>query len=210
MIAALFVRKNTPYAALGCDCYDVDRDALSWPGGTPGIYHPPCRSWGQLSHFAKPRPGERQLAIWSMQNVRRFGGVLEHPYASRLWRESGCLSFGIRDNHGGILFPVYQSWFGHRAAKKSCLYVVGALPVFPEYVEPVSSVSVEHMGRAERERTPAPLASWLVELASRCGQPAPGGPACGVSALAGAAVFSGHPDGNNGDNLPSLRAGGVL
>ena len=167
-IAALFVRKENHYAALGCDCYDQDRDALNWPGGVPGIYHPPCRSWGQLAHFAKPRPGERELALWSMKNVRRFGGVLEHPYASRLWRESGCLSFGVRDDHCGILFPVYQSWFGHRAAKKSCLYVVGALPVFPEYAAPVSAVSVEHMGRAERERTPAALASWLVKLASRC------------------------------------------
>ena len=167
-VAALFVRKVNHYAALGCDCYDFDRDALSWPGGSPGIYHPPCRSWGQLSHFAKPRDGERELAIWAMANVRRSGGVLEHPYASRLWRESGCLSFGLRDDHGGILVPVFQSWWGHRAPKKTCFYVVGALPELPEYVPPVMQFSVARMGAAERERTPAALASWLVELASRC------------------------------------------
>ena len=29
MVAALFVRKVNHYAALGCDCYDADRDALA-------------------------------------------------------------------------------------------------------------------------------------------------------------------------------------
>lgn len=167
-VAALFVRKRNHYSALGCDCYDVDRDALTWAGGAPGVYHPPCRSWGQLSHFAKPRDGERELAIWAMDNVRRFGGVLEHPYSSRLWRESGCLSFGVRDDHGGILVPVFQSWWGHRAAKKTCFYVVGAAVHLPAFVEPVMHCTVENMGRAEREATPAVLATWLVELASRC------------------------------------------
>lgn len=168
-VAALFVRSDNHYAALGCDCYDIDRDALTWPGGVPGIFHPPCRSWGQLSHFAKPRDGERELALWSMAMVRRFGGVLEHPYSSRLWRESGCGSFGIRDHHGGVLVPVMQSWFGHRAPKKTCLYIVGPVP----HIEPVevdATSTIESMGRAERERTPAAFAQWLVDLARQCGE----------------------------------------
>lgn len=168
MVAALFVRKQNHYMALGADCYDVERDALTWPGGAPGIYHPPCRAWGQLSHFAKPRAGERELAVWAMHNVRLFGGVVEHPYASRLWRESGCLRHGLRDKFGGILFPVYQSWWGHRAPKKSCFYVVGAIPSLPDHLPPVMQMSIASMGVNERERTPAALAEWLVELASRC------------------------------------------
>jgi hypothetical protein len=166
-VAALFVRKTNHYAELGVDCYDAERDALTWPGGSPGIYHPPCRSWGQLSHMAKPRPGERELALWSMAMIRKFGGVLEHPFASRLWKESRCTSFGTRDDFGGVLVPFYQSWFGHRAQKKSCLYVVGPVPVFPPGEFPVSAY-VEDMGRAERERTPPALAAWLVDLAKRC------------------------------------------
>ena len=167
-VAALFVRKKTHYVDLGVDCYDETRDALTWPGGCPGIFHPPCRSWGQLSHFAKPVPGERELALWAMQKVRECGGVLEHPYSSRLWGEARCLSFGVRDDFGGVLVPVFQSWWGHRAAKKSCFYVVGPLPSVP-YVElaPTSS-TVERMGRAERERTPLQLASWLVDVARAC------------------------------------------
>jgi len=167
-VAALFVRRDTHYADLGCDCYDIERDALTWPGGVPCIAHPPCRGWSQLSHFAKPRPGELELAPWAVAQVRKFGGVVEHPFNSRLWAHVGCLTFGVRDQFGGVLIPVYQSWWGHRALKKSCVYVVGPTPDLPEYQAPTRTHLVEKMGRAERERTPAPFAAWLVDLAQRC------------------------------------------
>lgn len=167
-VAALFVRKDNHYAALGCDCYDADRDALTWQGGAPGIYHPPCRSWGQLSHFAKPREGERELAIWAMRKVRQFGGVLEHPIGSALWKEAGCLGYGMRDQHGGVLIPVLQSWWGHRAPKKTGLYIVGPIPELPYAEAPKTFVPVEDMGKAERERTTPSFAAWLVDVARSC------------------------------------------
>ena len=167
-IAALFVRSDSHYFDLGVDCYDQKRNALTWQGGTPGIFHPPCRSWGQLSHFAKPAPGERELAIWSMSMVRKFGGVLEHPYSSKLWSESNCLSHGLRDDFGGLLIPVFQSWFSHKAPKKSCLYVVGAVPELPDYLEPVTTQSIQNMNVKQRETTPLPFATWLISLAQSC------------------------------------------
>jgi hypothetical protein len=167
-VAALFVRKTNHYAALGVDCYDFDRDALTWQGGCPGIFHPPCRSWGRLRTFAKPRPGERELATWAMCKVREFGGVLEHPHSSQLWAESGCLGYGLRDQFGGVLVPVLQSWWGHRAPKKTCFYIVGPMPELPYAPMPDSFVRVENMGRPERERTPAELATWLVDVARAC------------------------------------------
>lgn len=167
-VAALFVRKKNHYAALGCDVYDFDRDALSWPGGCPGVFHPPCRAWGQLSHMAKPRAGEKDLSLWAMEKVRQFGGVLEHPYASSLWRESGCIGFGMRDAKGGVLVPVMQSWWGHRAPKKSCLYIVGPVPEIPYLADPITTTTVERMGRPERERTPEAFAYWLFDLARAC------------------------------------------
>ena len=118
--------------------------------------------------MAKPRPGERELALWAMDKVRQFGGVLEHPYASRLWDETACASFGVRDQHGGILVPVMQSWWGHRAPKKSCFYIVGPLPEVPYDLAAPTSTTIERMGRAERERTPAALAQWLVDVAKGC------------------------------------------
>lgn len=172
-VAALFVRRTSHYKQIpGVDAYDQDRDALTWRGGCPGVFHPPCRAWGKLSHLAKARPDEMELARWSVRMVRRFGGVVEHPKTSRLWHESGCLGYGIRDDHGGILVPVYQSWWGHRAPKETCFYVVGALPQLPEYQPPRMVQSVSNMSQAAREVTPFELAVWLVELARSCEGPA--------------------------------------
>jgi len=172
-VAALFVRKTSHYKSMaGVDCYDASRDALTFAGGLPGVYHPPCRSWGKLSHFAKPRPGERELALWAMSMVRKFGGVLEHPKTSRLWAAAGCLGYGIRDDHGGLLIPVYQSWWGHKAPKETCFYVVGGLPELPDYEPPRMIQSVASMSQACREVTPLSLAVWLVDLAASCKVPA--------------------------------------
>lgn len=165
-IAALFCRADSHYKQMpAVDAYDEARDALTWPGGVPGIFHPPCRAWARLKGMAKPRPGERELALWSMSMVRRFGGVLEHPVASDLWKETGCRTVGIRDDHGGILITVNQGDFGHGATKATGLYLVGTpVPELPFYLRPPVN-TVENMGRAERERTPAPFAALLVHLA---------------------------------------------
>lgn len=169
MVRALFVRARSHYVGLlGAEsCWDVVRDALTAPDGEPVVVHPPCRAWGQLRGMAKPRQGERDLAIWAMWKVRRCGGVLEHPRGSALWREFG-LSWGVRDQWGGVLVSVCQSDWGHRAEKATGLYVVRARS-WPEPPMPRESVrTVEQMGRAERERTPLEFAKWMVDLAGRC------------------------------------------
>jgi hypothetical protein len=113
--------------------------------------------------MAKPVEGERELAIWAMHHVRGFGGVLEHPITSKLWQEADCLGWGIRDQWGGVLVPIAQSAFGHRAPKHTGLYMVGInIPEVPPPGE--ASGLVEFMGRPERERTPLALAKWLVDL----------------------------------------------
>jgi hypothetical protein len=169
-VAALFVRRTSHYKAMpDVDCYDYDRDALTFQGGCPGVYHPPCRSWGKLSHFAKPQPGERELAHWSVHMVRTFGGVVEHPKDSRLWAESHCGTYGVRDRWGGLLVPVFQSWWGHKAPKATCFYVVGASVELPPYIPPRTIQSVERMSQACREVTPPELATWLINTARSCG-----------------------------------------
>lgn len=165
-VAALFVRPDSHYKAFDdVDAYDFERDALTWPGGCPAVFHPPCRAWGKYKAVAKPRDGERELALWSMHMVRRFGGVLEHPVSSGLWSESACLSPGLRDRFGGVLITLNQGDFGHRAPKATGLYLVGCpVPELP-FELCSASHSVELMGRAERERTPEQFASLLVHLA---------------------------------------------
>ena len=105
MIAALFVRADSVYKQLpGVDAWDAERDALRWPGGVPAVYHPPCRAWATLRNHAKPREGEKELALWSVANVRKYGGVIEHPHRSTLWPVAGLPKPGQRDQWGGMDF----------------------------------------------------------------------------------------------------------
>lgn len=181
-VAILFAREDSVYKTLpGCDVYDSMRDALTFTGGMPVVAHPPCRAWGRLRHFAKPRPGERELALWAVEQVRTFGGVLEHPYASRLWEEAALPKPGERDAFGGFTLWVLQWWFGHRAGKPTLLYIVGVRPRElpplpfaigePEFViesrkrkGPTRRPSVS---KTEREATPKAMAEWLIAVARR-------------------------------------------
>jgi len=189
-VAVLFARADSIYKTLpGCDVWDIERDALRWPGGAPVVAHPPCRAWGRLRHFARPRPGERELALWTVNQVRLHGGVLEHPVGSQLWPLAGLPSLGERDAWGGWTLPIYQHCFGHRAEKATLLYIVGCdpagiptMPIImgePQFVVGTSgrrrdgtrSKLKGEITKAEREATPPLLAEWLVELARRCAPP---------------------------------------
>lgn len=183
-VAALFVRVDSIYKTLpGVDCWDIERDARKWPGGAPVVAHPPCRAWGQLRHFAKPRPDEKDLAIWAVDAVRKFGGVLEHPKRSQLWPAAGLPEPCSWDAFGGWTLPVNQNWWGHRAEKATRLYIVGCapsdIPELPIVLGEASHVvslwsgrdrarARKSIGTAEREKTPPDFARWLVELARRC------------------------------------------
>ncbi len=179
-MAVLFARADSVYKTLsGCDVWDIERDARRWPGGAPVVAHPPCRSWGRLRTFAKPRPGEKELALWAVEQVRCWGGVLEHPAASQLWPACGLPEPGRFDSAGGWTLPIHQHWFGHRAEKATLLYIVGVaprdVPEMPMRIdEPTHVVQSRkrqnyrpHITKAEREHTPLVLAQWLVELARR-------------------------------------------
>lgn len=180
-VAALFTTPASVYKTLpDVDAFDAERDARTFDLGCPVVAHPPCRAWGQLSHWAKPRKDERDLAWWAVHVVRLCGGVLEHPIGSRLWNEMRVGSDGVRDRFGGTFIRVHQSWWGHRAQKHTGLYIVGpVLPhphdgpaptrVFQGASSDPSSASyrggVRGMGAAERMRTPPDFASWLVATA---------------------------------------------
>lgn len=181
-VAVLFARTDSIYKTLpDTDVWDIERNARSWPGGAPVVAHPPCRAWGRLRAFAKPRKGERQLAIWSVRQVRRFGGVLEHPVGSLLWKKAGLPPPGQTDSHGGWTLPVHQNWWGHKAEKATLLYIVGCapcdVPPIPLRLGEATHVVQSrkrvdcrpHITKAEREHTPPELAQWLCELARRCG-----------------------------------------
>lgn len=179
--AVLFAREDSVYKTIpNCDVWDAQRDATKWRGNGPVIAHPPCRAWGRLRQFSNPDPGEKELAIWAIKQVQDWGGVLEHPYGSTLWKVANLPRPGQTDCYGGWTLPVFQFWWGHRAEKATWLYIVG---VSPSKIPPIPLVMGEpthvvqtrkrigyrpHITKAEREHTPANFALWLIELATRC------------------------------------------
>lgn len=186
-VAVLFARADSYYKTLPqCDVYDMARDARTYDGPWPVVAHPPCRGWGQLKHMASPRPDERNLARLAVALVREFGGVLEHPAKSSLWLAQQLPKPGKVDQFGGWTLPIIQFHWGHKAEKKTWLYIVGVdqrdIPDIPiKLGEPTHVIASSTMRqkrghpsfrpevtKAEREHTPPELCTWLVELARRC------------------------------------------
>ncbi len=184
-VVVLFARADSIYKTLpGCDVWDIERDARKWPGGCPVVAHPPCRAWGQLRQMAKPRPDEKDLALWAVDMIREHGGVLEHPAGSTLWKEKPLPNPGERDQWGGFTIIVPQFWWGHLADKATRLYICGCGPgdlppvpfVLGEAPRTMSSTQKELVAaglqkpellKKDREKTPPAFAEWLVELARR-------------------------------------------
>lgn len=175
--AVLFARSDSVYKTLGADVWDVERDAMKWPGGVPVVAHPPCRLWGRLRKFSTAPKSEMELARWAVRQVRQFGGVLEHPAGSLLWADQGLPLPGQRDAFRGFTVALPQFWFGHRADKATWLYVVGCEPAeLPEIALVLGDAPcvVEGTGstgrgrtisKREREATPLDFAGWLLEVA---------------------------------------------
>ena len=142
MFVALFVREDSAYKnRQGWDAYDASRDALSYSDAHPVVCHPPCRSWGRLSHMAhNVREGEAELALFSIDKIRQNGGILEHPSGSRLFGKH-LPDAGETDEYGGFTIEIDQYDFGHVAHKRTKLYICGIdraeLPVLPEKDETI-------------------------------------------------------------------------
>lgn len=138
-VAALYIDPRGPYPKLpGVECWGLpERDAKEYAGPHPVVAHPPCGPWGKLRHLCRlqdPACGPR-----AVQQVRRWGGVLEHPAHSKLFDACGMPhpikyevngrfaygSSGPLDSYGGRTYYVEQCDWGHVARKATWLYVVG-------------------------------------------------------------------------------------
>lgn len=189
-VAILFARADSIYKAMpGCDVWDIERDARRWPGGAPIVAHPPCRAWGRMRHFARPREDERALGLLAVDWVREWGGVLEHPASSSLWLHRCLPAPGAGpDLFGGWTLPVSQKWWGHEAEKATWMYVVGvggrSVPAIPLTLGPAPKKCAARSGftrgmpgwrpdmkTAQREKTPPEFAQWLVTLARSAVRP---------------------------------------
>ena len=139
IVAALFVEPRGCYAGLpDVDLWDEKRDARLYAGPHPVVAHPPCSRWCQLASVNEKRYGHKigdddGCFASALANVRRVGGVLEHPAESIAW-----MRFELRTPHrpggwlrsrcGGWVACVEQGHYGHRARKATWLYAVVAAP----------------------------------------------------------------------------------
>ena len=183
-VAALYIdAKRGPYAGVpGIDPWGIERDATRYAGPSPVVAHPPCGAWGNYAHKCHDDGATGPVAV---AQVRRWGGVLEHPRRSKLWAHCGLPRPGeLPDAWGGYSIEIRQCDWGHVAEKRTWLYIVGTtdLPAMPPRGEPTGltvrkasgrlSTPLERMSKTKRHLTPPALATWLAELAQRCAEDA--------------------------------------
>jgi hypothetical protein len=193
-VAALFVAPRGCYFGLpDVDPWTEDRDARTYAGQHPIVGHPPCQRWGRY-WFGRPG-GERYekgdddgCFASCLANVRRVGGVIEHPAGSYAWTAHGLAEprpgGWFADLFGGWSCLVEQGHYGHRARKPTWLYAVRCdLPslrwgrslatVREEVAEDETrqrgrrsrSDAIELMGHRERLATPLPFRDMLLAMA---------------------------------------------
>lgn len=138
MIAALFVEEGGVYSEVPeIDVWGVTKDARLYAGPHPVVAHPPCERWGRYWSGGPSAKERRKLgddggcfahALWA---VRMFGGVLEHPEASKAWEWFGLIrppreGGWVQADRFGQTCCVEQGHYGHRARKATWLYAVAA------------------------------------------------------------------------------------
>lgn len=176
-VAALYVEPRGVYSRMaGVDAWPLARNAKEYDGPWPVVAHPPCGPWSRLRFMCTKQ--DRECAPLAVASVRKWGGVLEHPKHSVLWKHCRMAYPGeLPDVWGGISVEVNQVSWGHRCAKPTWLYVVGVQrhvvmrgirtggtpthritsgpngPQLPSADKPIAA------------RTPPAFAEWLVSLA---------------------------------------------
>jgi hypothetical protein len=150
--------------------WDEARDARLYAGPWPVVTHSPCAKWSPLAYINRRRLPNYAIGddggcfAAALEAVRRYGGVLEHPALSLAWRaheltrpRRGSWSFST-DKWGGRVTEVDQGRYGHRARKRTWLYVVSSALYLPtlDWAEVTSAVCVSgflhHAGTDETRR----------------------------------------------------------
>ena len=190
-VAALYIDAKGIYPKLpGVECWDESRDARKYDGPHPVVAHPPCGPWGPMVRWSSG--AGKDCGPIAVEQVRKFGGVLEQPAGSKLWSECALpRPFTEGDGHGFSLSVEQVSW-GHVCRKPTWLYLVGvgrslAVAGIQTGGEPTRSVNgrrsksaqakhpnwKEQLPRAtdgQRRLTPPDFAEYLVRLARAAGE----------------------------------------
>ena len=192
MISALFVQTGGVYFGLpGVDPWDEARDARLYDGPWPVVAHPPCAVWSAMApinaaRWGSPIDDDGGLFASALDSVRRWGGVLEHPCASRAFAAHGLprpLQRGWQATAcGGWVCQVEQGHYGHPARKKTWLYAHGVDPLELRWgrgPKPTAWISVpqgetpetlrargfRQLGKREASATPPAFRDLLLSIA---------------------------------------------
>lgn len=203
MIAALYVQKGGSYYGLdGVDPWDEKRDAREYNGPWPVVAHPPCQRWGKLwagqplfiknTGIRKTKGDDNGCFAAALASVRKWGGVLEHPWQSHAWPHFGLNvpprvgGWVCADFHGGWTCCVEQGKYGHYARKPTLLLAYGVdLPELewghsearldPAVVERMGLARAKRLGEvgargggtdsSPRIGTPEPFRDLLISMA---------------------------------------------
>ena len=165
-VAALFVDPNGVYAGLpDVEVWDEARDARLYAGPWPVVAHPPCTKWSPLAYINRRRLPNYEIGDdggcfeAALHAVNTYGGVLEHPAGSLAWKQFKLdkPERGLwRGLFGSYVTEVDQGTYGHRARKRTWLYVVGPLPPQLDWTPADSGVCISgflhHAGTDESRR----------------------------------------------------------
>ena len=174
MIAALFVETNGAYFNIpDVDPWDEVRDARLYAGPWPAVAHPPCQRWGKmwfgqplavkLTGVRKVKGDDGGCFKAAVASVRKFGGVLEHPWGSHAWPHFGLAvppraGGWIKADEFGWTCCVEQGQYGHYARKPTLIYTVDT--DLPEL----------RWGHTEAKLDPAVVARMGLKRAKRLGE----------------------------------------
>ncbi len=171
-VAALYVADGGPYFGLPhVDPWPESRDARRYEGPFPVVAHPPCQRWGKM-WFGQPLTvkltGQRKAKgddggcfEAALAAVRKWGGVIEHPWQSHAWPHFGLNvpprsgGWVAADMLGGWTCCVEQGRYGHYARKPTLLYAFGVN--LPEL----------HWGHTEARLDPAVISRMGIKRAKR-------------------------------------------
>ncbi|UOX33224.1 hypothetical protein LXD69_14400 [Flavobacterium sediminilitoris] len=168
LIPVLFVHPKSNYNKFPFfDCYDEKRNSLTYSGSKPVICHPPCRKFSRLRGLSCAPDSEKELGYWSIDLVRKNGGIVEHPHDSQLWKDKEVVKPGTIDEFGGFTFCIDQSWFGYYTPKRTILYIVGIKPKeLPDYDfnRDINFRKFQNLTKKQRSETTSDLCIFLKKI----------------------------------------------
>jgi hypothetical protein len=173
-VAALFVQKGGIYYGLpDVDPWDQERDARLYPGPHPVVAHPPCATWGTFARTGKtlrPLGDDDGCFAAALEALRKWGGVLEHPWQSSAWKRFGLIPPRMYEGwsfagDGGWTCGVDQGRYGHRTKKPTWLYAFGCdLPPMRWAPQPGPSL-FNTLSTKQRAATPIEFRDLLLGIA---------------------------------------------